>query len=467
MPPSTPATDSPNHIAPAPPLARSAGLSGAATLASRLLGVAREILFAAYFGAGDQMDAFYVAFRIPNLLRDLFAEGAMSAAFVPTFTRHLAQRGRESAWRLASQVLTALLLVTLACVVAGVVFATPIIRAYAGDYASVPGKLELTIRLTRIVLPFLTLVAVAAVLMGMLNSLHHYFVPSLSPAMFNVAMIVVRRRAGAGDGPRSAGRPITAVAIGALVGGVGQVAVQWPAARREGFRYRPALDMADPDLRQVLLLMGPGVVGVAATQVNLFVNTQLATSQGTGAASWLSYAFRLMYLPIGLFGVSIATATLPAVSRRGGARGSSGRPRDAVARAAADARAQRPGDRGPARPRDADRAPAVRARPVPAVGHRRHRRRAAAVRGGTRRLFDRPDRVAGLLRARPEPRAGDGERRSRSRRTSRPASRSSGRGDSARSRSPRRSPRSSMARRCSCCCAASSAASTDAASLAW
>ncbi len=314
MPPSTPAPDSPDHLAPAPTLARSAGLSGAATLVSRLLGVAREILFASYFGASDQMDAFYVAFRIPNLLRDLFAEGAMNAAFVPTFTRHLAQRGRASAWRLASQVLTALLLVTLACVAAGMIFAAPIIRAYAGDYASVPGKLELTIHLTRIVLPFLTLVAVATVLMGTLNSLHHYFVPSLSPAMFNVAMIacVVALTPAMG---RLGWPAVTAVAIGALVGGVGQVALQWPAARREGFRYRPALDVADPDLRQVLLLMGPGVVGVAATQVNLFVTTQIATSLGTGVASWLSYAFRLMYLPIGLFGVSIATATLPAVSR--------------------------------------------------------------------------------------------------------------------------------------------------------
>jgi putative peptidoglycan lipid II flippase len=314
LPPAASAPGAGPHPPPAPPLARSAGLAGAATLASRVLGLARETIFAAYFGAGDQMDAFYVAFRIPNLVRDLFAEGAMSAAFVPAFTRHLAQRGRDSAWRLASQVLTALLLATLALVVLGIVFATPIIHAYAGAYAAVPGKLELTVRLTRIVLPFLSLVAVAAVLMGVLNSLHHYFVPSLSPAMFNVAMIasvVVLVPAMTALG----WAPVTAVAVGAIAGGLGQVAFQWPAARREGFRYRPALDLADPDLRQVLLLMGPGVLGVAATQVNLFVTTQIATGQGTGAASWLSYAFRLMYFPIGIFGVSIATATLPAVSR--------------------------------------------------------------------------------------------------------------------------------------------------------
>ncbi len=308
----TPETPAPTDRVPT--LARSASLTGAATLASRVLGLARETIFAAYFGAGDQMDAFYVAFRIPNLLRDLFAEGAMSAAFVPAFTRRLSRDGREAAWQLGNQVLTALVVVTLLFVIAGIAFAVPIIHAYAGNYASVPGKLELTIRLARIVLPFLTLVAVAAALMGMLNSLHHYFVPSLSPAMFNVAMIacvvgLVPLM------PRLGWPPVAAVAIGALLGGVGQVALQWPALRREGFRYRPALDLRDPDLRQVLLLMGPGVLGVAATQVNLFVTTQLATGQGTGAASWLSYAFRLMYLPIGLFGVSIATATLPAISR--------------------------------------------------------------------------------------------------------------------------------------------------------
>ncbi len=295
-------------------IARYAGLTGAATLVSRVLGLVRDQVLAAYFGAGNEMDAFVVAFRIPNLVRDLFAEGAMSAAFVPTFTRELTLRGRRDAWRLGNNVMNALLLVTGVLVVAGIVFARPLITLYAGDFASVPGKLELTVQLTRVVLPFLTLVAVAAAAMGMLNSLHHYFVPALSPAMFNVATIV-----GAFVlvplMPRFGLPPIMAVAFAALVGGIGQVAIQWPSLRREGFRYARVFDPRDPGLRRVLLLMGPGTIGLAATQVNLFVNTLLATSQGTGAASWLTYAFRLMYLPIGLFGVSIGTAVLPAVSR--------------------------------------------------------------------------------------------------------------------------------------------------------
>jgi putative peptidoglycan lipid II flippase len=295
-------------------IARYAGLTGAATLASRVLGLARDQVLAAFFGAGNEMDAFVVAFRIPNLVRDLFAEGAMSAAFVPTFTRELTLRGKRDAWRLGNNVLNALLIATGALVVAGIVFARPLIALYAGDFASVPGKLELTVRLTRVVLPFLTMVAMAAAAMGMLNSLHHYFVPALSPAMFNVATIV-----GAFVlvplMPRLGLPPIMAIAFAALAGGIGQVAIQWPSLRREGFRYERVFNPRDPGLRRVLLLMGPGTIGLAATQVNLFVNTLLATSQGTGAASWLTYAFRLMYLPIGLFGVSIGTAVLPAVSR--------------------------------------------------------------------------------------------------------------------------------------------------------
>ena len=295
-------------------LARYAGLTGAATLVSRILGLLRDQVLAALFGAGNEMDAFVVAFRIPNLVRDLFAEGAMSAAFVPTFTGHLARRGRADAWRLANNVLTALLIVTGAIVAVGTIFAAPLATLYARDYASVPGKLELTIRLARVVLPFLTLVAIAAAAMGMLNSLHHYFVPALSPAMFNLATIVCALALT--PAMPTIGLPrIMAVAIGALVGGAGQVALQWPALHREGFRFRPKLDLHDPGLTRVLMLMGPGTIGLAATQVNVFVNTVLATGEGTGAVSWLNYAFRLMYLPTGLFGVSIATATVPAVSR--------------------------------------------------------------------------------------------------------------------------------------------------------
>jgi putative peptidoglycan lipid II flippase len=242
----------------------------------------------------------------------------MSAAFVPAFTRHLTTGGKSGAWRLGNSMLNTLLLITGVLVILGVVFARPIVAAFAPDYAAVPGKLELTVQLTRIMLPFLTLVAVAAVLMGMLNALQYYFVPSVAPAAFNVASIVCA--VSLVPFMPAVGLPgIAALAVAALLGGLGQVTAQWPALAREGFRYRPRIDWGDPHLHGVLMLMVPGTLGLAATQINLFVATQLATSQGTGAVSWLSYAFRLMYLPIGLFGVSIATAVLPQAARHAAA----------------------------------------------------------------------------------------------------------------------------------------------------
>src|SRR4026209_380445 len=215
-------------------LARSAGLISVATMASRVLGVAREMVLAAFFGAsgGIEMDAFNVAFRIPNLLRDLFAEGAMTAAFVPTFTRTLTQQGRDAAWRLGNLAINALLVVTGTLVVLGILFAYPITHAIVPGFAAVPGKLELTTQLTRIMLPFLTTVAVAVAMMGMLNSLGRFFIPALSPAMFNVATIVCAF-ALVPVMPQVGLPAIAAIAIGTLVGGLGQIALQWPVLRRE------------------------------------------------------------------------------------------------------------------------------------------------------------------------------------------------------------------------------------------
>ena len=295
-------------------LARSAGLITLATMTSRLLGVARETVLAATFGASSQMDAYNVAFRVPNLLRDLFAEGAMTSAFVPTFTRTLTQRGREQAWRLGDLVINALIIVTGVLVVLGILLAEPITRTIAPEFSRVPGKLELTTTLTRVMLPFLPMIAVAVAAMGMLNALHRFFIPSLSPAMFNIATIACALGL-APLMPSIGQEPIMAIAIGTLLGGLGQVMLQWPLLRKEGFEYRPILSFRDPELREVLRLMVPGAIGLGAVQINVLVNTYLASSQQPGAVSWLGYAFRLMYLPIGLFGVSIATASLPDISR--------------------------------------------------------------------------------------------------------------------------------------------------------
>ena len=304
-------------------LVRSAGVIGIATMTSRILGLIRDQVLAYFFGAGDAMDAFRIAFRLPNVLRDLFAEGALSAAVVPTFTRALATGDKSGAWRLASNLISVLLLISGGAVVAGVALAEPLVQLYAAGFRDVPGKIELTIRLTRIMFPFLMLVATAAVMMAMLNALHRFFIPALSPAMFNIATIACAVVAV----PLSSAlgiEPIAAIAAGTLIGGLGQILVQWPALRREGFRYHPVLDAHDPWLREIGRLMGPGVAGLAAVQINLFVNSWLAAGLGTGAVSWLDYAFRLMYMPIGLFGISIATASLPAISGHAASRNDPG-----------------------------------------------------------------------------------------------------------------------------------------------
>src|SRR5260370_13025041 len=253
-------------------LARSAGLIGAATMASRGVGVGGERVIGYLVGAGNAMDAYNVAFRVPNLLRDLFAEGAISAAFIPTFTRYLSTRGRDAAWRLGNLVINMLAVVTLACVVAGWFLAPELARWFAPHYALVPGKLELTTMLTRIMLPFLTMIALGVAMMGMLNALGRFFIPALSPAMFNIAtllsaftLVPLMPRLG---WPRIAG-----IAIGTVAGVAGQWLLQWPVLRREGWRYAPILDTRDQGLREVMWLMAPVPIGLAAVHGHVFVHT--------------------------------------------------------------------------------------------------------------------------------------------------------------------------------------------------
>lgn len=301
-------------------LAKSAGTVGLAVMTSRLLGVLRDQVMAGLFGTGMAQDAFNIASRIPNLVRDLFAEGAMSAAFVPTFTRYLQLQGKAAAWRLGNLVLNALIVITTVLVVVGMFFAEPILMLLPEDFAGPEGaaRLSMTVSLAQVIMPFLTLVAVAVALGGMLNALRRFFIPALSPAIFNVG-VLFSAVAIVPFCDNLGWHPIFAIAVGTLIGGLGQIAIQLPLLYREGYRYQPILSFRDPGMREILLLMGPGTLGLAAAQVNMLVNTYLAVGEGEGAVSALSFAFRLMYLPIGLFGVSVATATLPEVARQGAA----------------------------------------------------------------------------------------------------------------------------------------------------
>jgi len=295
-------------------VARNAGAVGIATMGSRVLGLLRDQTMAVLFGAGFATDAFNVAFRIPNLLRDLFAEGAMSSAFVPTFTGVRKQQGDEAAWELGRQLMMTLLAVLLGLCVLGWVFAPQLVNLFAGGFAKVPGKLELTVQLTRVMLPFLPVVALAAAAMGMLNARNVFFVPALAPALLNIGMIVF----GLALIPatRAFGQPaILAMAAGVVLGGLLQFVCQLPALAKLGFRFRFEWPRADAGVRRVASLMLPATVGLAATQVNVLVSTVIAASLQQGSVSWLYYAFRLMQLPIGVFGVALATVSLPALSR--------------------------------------------------------------------------------------------------------------------------------------------------------
>jgi putative peptidoglycan lipid II flippase len=289
-------------------LVRAAGLISAATMLSRLLGLVREQLFAVLLGAGRFADAFIVGFRIPNLLRDLFAEGALSQAFVPTFKAALRNGGTEAAYRLGNRVAGTLLAVIGTITIVAAAAAPEIVTVMAGDFADTPGKFETTVLLTRIMLPFLAVVSLAAVAMGMLNAQNRYATPALAPATFNLVCIA------AGLILWWLGLDGRTVVIGwaaaTLLGGCAQLGIQIPALWRQGWRPRLGLDLTlrDPDVRRVAMLMVPAIAGLAAVQVNVFVNTIFAT-QEDGAAAWLNYAFRFLQLPIGVFGVAIATVS--------------------------------------------------------------------------------------------------------------------------------------------------------------
>ncbi len=300
-------------------IARAAGIISLATLFSRIMGLVREQVFAAQFGAGFAVDAFQVAFRVPNLLRDLFAEGAMSAAFVPTLTKAQQDGGPEAAMRLANLVINFLLVVLSALCLIGIVTAPWIVGLLAPGFGEIPGKLALTTLMTQIMTPFLLLVSLAAAVMGVLNTRRVFFIPAVAPVLFNLGLIV-SGFAIAPFMPRVGLEPIVGMAFGALLGGLGQLAIQLPALSEQGFRWRPILSFRDPGVLRVVTLMGPATIGLAAAQVNVFTSTFLASTLQEGSVSWLNYAYRLMQLPIGLFGVAIATVTLAEVSRHAAAK---------------------------------------------------------------------------------------------------------------------------------------------------
>ena len=305
---------------------RRAGIVSIAVFFSRITGLVREVVFAGLFGAGMRYDAFVAAYRIPNLLRDLLAEGALSAAFVTTYSQTLSAKGRDEAHALSNRLTTLLVPVLSAICLAGAAFAPWLVNRIFPGYAAIEGKFELTVLLTRVMMPFLLLIALAAKAMGVLNSHGRFGIPALSSAFFNIVSVAAGLTIGFVVGPRLGMEPIVGMAVGTLLGGGVQYACQIPSLRATGLRFRPMNGISDPVVRQVLRMMGPAVIGAAATQVNVMVNSVFASrvpdaaGQATdGPVSWLGYSFRFMQLPLGLFGIAVASATLPVISRDAGA----------------------------------------------------------------------------------------------------------------------------------------------------
>jgi putative peptidoglycan lipid II flippase len=290
------------------------GSIGTATLASRVLGFVRDMVVALAFGAGPVTDAFFVAFRIPNILRRLLAEGALSTAVIPVFTDYAVTRPREELVRMLRAVLAASLLVLLAITLVGVVAAPWIVAVIAPGFGAEPGQLALAVQLTRVMFPYLVLVGLSAFAMGVLNSQGRFFAAALGPAVLNVGMITAVLALASRLNP-----PVLSLAIGVLVGGVGQLAVQIPGLRAVGLLAPPSGELGHPALRKVARLLLPAVFGLAAVQVMVFVNTLLASLLPSGSISFLYYADRVMEFPLGVFGIALASASLPAMSRQAAA----------------------------------------------------------------------------------------------------------------------------------------------------
>jgi putative peptidoglycan lipid II flippase len=283
------------------------------TAISRVFGLLRESVFAYLYGAGRSTDAFVAAFRIPNLLRDLFAETALSAAFVPILTAEK-QKSKEQQNLLASNVFNILLIAVGVIVVAGILLAPYLVRIIAFGFGDIPNKQALTASLAAIMFPFLLFVAMAAWAMGYLNTEREFFFPSVAPAFFNIISIAIPLLSYAYF-VRSGIDPIYAMAYGVLIGGLLQFLIQIPVLFSKGFHYRLYINFKDPNLHKILALFVPVALGLAASRINVAVDTFLISFLQERSMTWLNYAFRIMHLPLGLFGIAVGTVALPTISK--------------------------------------------------------------------------------------------------------------------------------------------------------
>lgn len=287
---------------------KAAGIVGLSTIVTRILGFIRDMVIASAFGAGMEADAYFVAFRIPSMLRRLVGEGALTVAFIPVFVEER-QQSEERAWALSHTVMSLLILFLIGLSMAGVVFMPSIVRVLAPGFLEIPDKFALTTYLTRITFPYILFISLAALAMGILNSLQHFLAPALAPIMLNLSLI-----GSVYFVCPYLEQPVIGLAIGVLLGGITQLLFQMPALKRQGFRYRLSFDYHNPAVRKIGMLLIPAFFGLAVNQISVFVNTLLASYLPEGSVSYLYFADRVMEFPLGIFGIAIATAVLPTMS---------------------------------------------------------------------------------------------------------------------------------------------------------
>ncbi len=292
-------------------VARAASTVGSFTFLSRILGLVRDMVVALFFGAGMAADAFFVAFRIPNLLRRLFAEGSLSIAFIPVFTEYLQKRSRGEAFELARVVLTLLSLLLAVVTVLGVLGAPWIVRIQAYGFGGAGEKVALTVLLTRITFPYIFFISLVALFMGILNSLNHFAAPAAAPIFLNVGII----GAVLWLSPHCP-QPVIGLAVGVIIGGALQVLLQVPWLLQKGVSLRPRWMPGHPGVSRIGRLMLPAVFGSAVYQLNQFIGTLLASFLPQGSVSWLYYADRIVQFPLGVFAIAVSTAALPSLSRQ-------------------------------------------------------------------------------------------------------------------------------------------------------
>ncbi|MBI1921109.1 MAG: murein biosynthesis integral membrane protein MurJ [Geobacter sp.] len=295
-------------------IARAAGVLGFATILSRIMGMVRDMVVSRLFGAGFATDAFIAAFQIPNMLRRFFAEGALTSAFVPTFSEVHGHQGEEESRRLANVCFTLLTIVMAVVVILGILFSPQIVSLMFPGFKGVPAKFELTVLLNRLMFPYIFFISLVALCMGILNTVRHFFTPAISTVFLNLSMIFcavfLHSRFSV---------PIASLAVGVLLGGLLQLLLQLPTLYRKGFPLRLNFDFRHPAVRKIALLMGPSVFGVGVYYLNIMVGAILASLLPQGSVSYLYYAQRLFEFPQGIFTVSVAQAVLPSMSRQAAA----------------------------------------------------------------------------------------------------------------------------------------------------